>query len=206
MGVTYDRGRSDHRHKSFYRVVDVDKNQKETRLPVGDTHRPVDFPDQLDNLTYISRLENLEKLTRVPAGGKCVYLSDIDGAGSFKSKDDVHRDHLNCFTPLSLNGKAYQKGIATKINQIEVVVPEGMHRFKSEFGLVENTNDKLSAKPVQIKFHSEKGELFKRDYNPKDGEIEIDIPLKGHKNMVISISGEALKDKKAIFANARFEA
>jgi MoaA/NifB/PqqE/SkfB family radical SAM enzyme len=46
MGVTYDRGRSDHRHRTFYRVTKT-LSQGEARQPVGDTHCPVDWPQEM---------------------------------------------------------------------------------------------------------------------------------------------------------------
>ncbi len=141
MGVTYDRGRSDHRHKSFYRVTTTEA-KGENRVPVGPTHGPVDWPEEFSLENYQQRVDMFKDYEVVlPAKGK-FYLSDLDGkAGAAESKTEIRLDKVNTFTPLALSGKRYIKGIyAEAPSSITYEIPEGSSVFRADAGLYDTEN------------------------------------------------------------------
>lgn len=140
MGVTYDRGRSDHRHKSFYRVTTT-QAKGEGRVPVGPTHAPVDWPHDFSVEECQRRVEEFKDYVVVPAREGGVYLSDLELEPSTSAGLGFGVDKVNVFTPLAMGRKRYIKGFMTESGaRLAYRVPTESALFKAEVGLFDAGN------------------------------------------------------------------
>lgn len=140
MGVTYDRGRSDHRHKPFYRVIEITDDNKEIRTDVGSTHGNVDFPDKYETKKYIKRVEEFSGYPRILPETSGKYLSDFHDEDC-KKQPGIGYDKMNTFTPLVMDGNIYTKGLYCEApSEITFFLDSKYESFKAIIGLYDNTN------------------------------------------------------------------
>jgi MoaA/NifB/PqqE/SkfB family radical SAM enzyme len=199
MGVTYDRGRSDHRHKPFYRVVGLDSSwkRKEIRQDVGPTHGPVDFSEEFAVNDYVAFWDSCADYDRIIPDTSGVYLSDLYDDNE-KGKSGWHYDKMNIFTPLNLNRKIYSKGLACPCSPqkgISFILPRPFTVFKAVLGLgrvVLNHGSLPKRMPVVdtglfFTLLLDGREIFKKEL--KNGQAEpVSVPIHGGRKLTLLVS------------------
>ena len=213
MGVTYDRGRSDHRHKSFYRVTTIEA-KGEKRLPAGATHAPVDWPHDFTLDEYLRRVEEFKNYEVVLPRKGAVYLSDL---GHEPATAGSWRDKVNIFTPLALGGKRYHKGFFVEPgSKLVFAIPSGGGAFKAVAGLFDAGNPGrhilrdapgLQGQAIMQVLLDGKEVYSTGKIEAATAPREISIALNGARSLELRV--EAAEGKGAycwaVWADARFE-
>ena len=216
MGVTYDRGRSDHRHVCFYRVTDTLANG-EGRVSVGDTHGPVDWPGEYAEADYLKRIKEFQDYSVVTNQPGVVYLSDLVRQDSSVQKAGFGVDKMDTFTPLALSRTRYIKGLyAEAYAELVYQAPENAQAFKAVIGLFDAENEQRHiggdapgfAGEVRMKVLVNGKEAFCSDCITADKPGQaIEVPLKGGE--MLTLITEQWDPKKpgpgwALWADAHF--
>gem|GEM_PF-2616729 len=216
MGVTYDRGRSDHRKVSFYRVTTT-LAKGEGRVEVGAAHGPVEWPHDYAPESYHSRVEEYRDYEVVPAKPGMVYLSDIPFEPTSVRQRAYATDKLDTFTPLVLSRKRYIKGIyAEGYSMLAYTAPDDATSFKAVAGFFDAEkagrhigNDRPGFKgQVVMKVLLNGKEVFSSGrITPQDAGRSIDIPVCGRDRLTLIVEPADYNDPGcswAIWAEARF--
>ena len=149
-----------------------------------------------------------------------VALSAVSGVADTESKDiwlsslDVHNiaqdlsepgADTNLFgKPLSINGKAYDKGVSTHACSIVCVKMNGAVRFSAEVGIDDSSEKRGS---VVFEIWGDKKLLWRSaEMKGGDAAVSVDIPVKNVKMLylVATDDGDGIGYDYADWANAKF--
>lgn len=216
MGVTYDRGRSDHRHKPFYRVVGLGGNNKEIRVPVGVTHRRnAEFPVNYDLQSYIDDLKARAGYEHMMPATTGIYASDLD-AKHLRRVGKMALDRVNAFCPLLLDKKIYHKGVfSSGPGELLIKIPANVGALKGVAGIFDNRNPgrhilRESASPdssVKIEFMANGASIHTLENITAD-EVgrAFDVPVASldEVSIIISVQDDGAP-VWAVLADLRFE-
>lgn len=216
MGVTYDRGRSDHSKVAFYRVTKT-LAKGEGRLDVGATHGPVEWPHEYAPDAYSQRIEEYRDYLVAPAKADMAYLSDLPQEPTSIKTRGFGPDKIDTFTPIVLDRKRYIKGLyADGYCLLAYTAPQGATGFKAVAGLFDAGNPGRHIREVQA---GQAGEVIMRALvngkevfstgriTPADPGRDVDVPLRAHDRLTLVV--EPGDDKNpdyswAVWADARF--
>ena len=151
---------------TYYRITNF-REQREHRLSVEETQVPIDWPDELPVADYCRRLEEFKYYPVVIPKENVVYLSDIDPLKEPVTLEGFGTDKIDTFTPITLSGKRYIKGLYTEAYcMITYQVPIGTQSFEAVIGLFDAENP---SRHIQYGYPGLEGEaVFKVLVNGKN--------------------------------------
>lgn len=214
MGVTYDRGRSDHRNRSFYRMYSTEAAGAK-KLDAGPSQQPVTWPSDFPLEAYQKRLAEFEPYPVQLAQYGNLYLSDMPLLQSSLDRSAAFAvDKINVWTPLALGGRRFPKGISYKgAGEVTYPVAPGATRFRAVIGLFDGGNverhvlGEPAGSDARVEFSillDGKVVYTSPEIDCRHLGLEIDVPIAGEQILTLKTRWIGGDDDWCVWCDPRF--
>jgi MoaA/NifB/PqqE/SkfB family radical SAM enzyme len=141
MDVTYDRGRSDHRNRSFYRIYTSESAGGE-KIAAALSHRPMAWENEVSLDRFRKRIDDFVDYELCNPSAGAIYLSDLPVLKkTLEPQARLAANKVDVWTPLAIGSRRYAKGLFVNGGAVITfpVIP-GFSNFRAVVGLFDGGN------------------------------------------------------------------
>lgn len=141
MGVTYDRGRSDHRSRSFYRIY-TSEQAGGLKIAAAQSHAPLAWETEISLEKYRERITAFADYELCNPTAGALYLSDVPILGkTLEPEMPLAMNKVDVWTPLAIGNRRYAKGVFYEgMASITFPIISGFTNFQATVGLFDGGN------------------------------------------------------------------